>query len=328
MNTRKLVFILSAAFWCCSCFAETIELKPIVVTPRRSLLSIDKLTDNVITISSKEIEALPASNAGELLKFIPGVDMQITQGFGRPTSISIQGSDSRQVRVMIDGILLNSQASGQADPSRIPVENIERIEIIKGPSSAVWGSSLGGVINIITKETGEKLIPDIQINSSVAEFNTQKESINLTGKAGPIGYCMFANHMKSAGIGKKDDVLDMQSFYKLSYAGDSVGKIVASFGYNNADLNSGIFPDNTYQNQVFFINYGKIGWKNKIMQTNTSVDFKYTKQNLTTKTFVSIDDIDPFWTVTIKDLKYQLSMNAARYPRDDDAIVVGADVDW
>ncbi|MCK5287670.1 MAG: TonB-dependent receptor, partial [Candidatus Omnitrophica bacterium] len=147
-----------------------IELEKIILTSRRTSFNLSEVTENVNVIDENQIKNLPARNLSEVLQYISGVDIAPRQGFGRATSVTIQGSASRQVRVMIDGIPLNNQASGQVDLTKLPIENVSKIEIIKGSASSVWGSSLGGVINIITKDTGSTLIPEGSISSSFAEF--------------------------------------------------------------------------------------------------------------------------------------------------------------
>ena len=149
---RILIITLIIALNFTPAFAEQspgIGLERIAVTNRRVPLGLSEACENVVVIDEEEIRQLPARDLGEVLKYVAGIDIGPRQGFGRATSISIQGSDSRHVRVMIDGIPLNSQVSEAVDPSRFPLENIKRIEVIKGASSSVWGSSLGGVVNII-----------------------------------------------------------------------------------------------------------------------------------------------------------------------------------
>jgi len=92
-----------------------------------------------------------AHTVAELLNRVPGIFVNFHQDFGATSFFHIQGSDPRHVLVLLDGISWKFLSSGSVETNSIPVGIIERIEIIKGPASSAWGSSLGGIINIITR---------------------------------------------------------------------------------------------------------------------------------------------------------------------------------
>jgi len=306
--------------------AKEIELEKIIVTNRRSPLGLSQATENVAVINEDELKQLPVQNLSEALKYIAGVDIEPNKGFGRASQISIQGSDSRQVRVMIDGIPFNSQSSGQVNPSVFPIENVARIEIIKGAASSLWGSGLGGVINVITKDTGQTLLPKGSFTTSFAEFRTRKENGEISGKAGNLGYYLFSSYMESGGKGPKDDVLEKKGFGKLSYDLKDMGKITGSFGYSGADVNSGVFPNGTWQERPYRMSYGKVGWEGKISDADVKIDLKHSRQDLITKIHASLDDEEPM-IIRYKDLLYQLSLTSSTRLRGQDLLVFGADFD-
>ena len=307
---------------------QAIELEKIMVTNGRTSVNLNDVTENVEVVSEEEIKSLPARNLSEVLSYESGVDIQSRQGFGRASSISIQGCDSRQVRVMIDGIPFNSLSSGQVNPAIFPIENIERIEVIKGAASSLWGSGLGGVINVITKDTGDTLVPKGSATTSLAEFRTKKESFDLSGKAGDLGYYLMSSYMESGGEGPKDDVLEKKAFSKLSYDLKEMGKITASFGYSDADVNSGEYPDGTWQAQPYRNLYGKLGWQGSVDDVDMEMDLKHSRQELISRTYASLVDEEPFLTVTSQDLLYQLSLTSTFHPREKDLLVLGGDFDW
>ena len=306
--------------------SRNIKLEKIIITGKRTSTNISSATENVAVVSAEEIEKLPAENLSEILSYIPGVDIEPRQGFSRAASLTIQGSDSRHVRLMIDGIPLNNQASGQADPTKFPIENIERIEVIKGPSSGVWGSGLGGVINIVTKNTGTTKIPRGSFTTSFSEFRTKKESFDLSGKLNDLGYYFFSSYTESGGRGPKDDVLVKKTFAKISYDLKDAGKLTSSFGYTGADVNSGELPDKTWEAQPQHIRYGKIGWENDWDDTEMRIDFKFCRQNIITKFFNTVTDKDPSSIVRTKDSHYGVSLNSAIHLYERDLLVLGADI--
>lgn len=307
--------------------AGDIELEKIIVTNRRAHSYLKEVTENTQVVGKEEIQGLPARDLGEALKYVPGVDIDPRKGFGRATFLSIQGSDSRQVRVMIDGIPLNSQSSGQVNPAIFPLENIERIEVIKGAASSTWGSALGGVINVITKDTGTTAIPKGSLTASFAEFRTRKEAAELSGKAGDLGYYLFSSYMDSGSRASKDDVLEEKAFAKASYDLNDAGKIIASFGCSTADVNSGIQPDGTWESQPYAAQYGKLGWEGRLEDTDLRFEFKHSRQKITTTTFPPEGDQTPPARADTKDALYELSLNSATRLRGDDLLVIGSDFD-
>ena len=161
---------------------EVIPLPRIIITNRRVPVSPSDAVENISVIYEDDIEALSARDVSEVLSYVPGIDIEPRSGFGQATSITIQGSNSRHVRVMIDGIPLNLQSSGQVNPAELPIENLDRIEAIKGAASSIWGSSLGGVINAVTKDTGDTPVPKVTVKTSIAQSSTEKGSAGSSRK--------------------------------------------------------------------------------------------------------------------------------------------------
>ena len=308
--------------------AGAVELEKVVVTNRRVGSRLGEAVENVYVINQDEIQQLPARDLSEALSYLPGVYIEPRRGFGRATSLSIQGSDSRQVRVMIDGIPLNTQASGQVNPSKFPIENVKRIEVIKGASSSIWGSSLGGVINVITKDTGDTLIPQGSVTSSFAEFRTRKESFDLSGKAADLGYYIFSSYMESGGRGPKDDVLEKKAFAKFSYDLKDAGKASGSFGFSQAEANSGKLPDNTWEANPYRAQYGKLGWSKKFEVIEAGVDLKTSGQDIISKSYNTVEDDVAAQTIRSRDVLYQVSAVSSMRPGERDLLVAGADFDW
>jgi len=123
----------------------------LVVSPTRHLKPICQVAENVTVVTAKEIEAMNAHTVAEVLNRIPGLFISFNREFGTNSFIQVQGTEHYHTLVLVDGIRWNFLSDGGAETNTIPVGIIDRIEIIKGPASSSWGSSLGGVINIITK---------------------------------------------------------------------------------------------------------------------------------------------------------------------------------
>lgn len=304
------------------------ELDEIVVTSRRSPVSAGESASDIEVVSAADIQRLPARNLSDVLAAIPGVYLDTRQEFGRATSVSMRGSDARQVRVMIDGIPLNTQVSGQVNPAKFPIENIERIEVIKGPASSVWGSGLGGVVNVITKGTGATAVPSGSLTSSFAGHGTQSDSGELSGKIGDVGYYVYTGYMESGGDKDRDDVLERKVSGRISYDLHDAGMLEGIWGYSRGDVSGGVFPDGTWQSDPYRCSYGKLGWKRSDDDTDFRIDLKNSRQGIYHSDYDTAASEEPWRRVTSKDVMYEASFVSSMKVRERDLFVAGADLDW
>jgi vitamin B12 transporter len=133
-------------------FAAVAAEEPIVVTATRTPQIADESLAAVIVIDRSQIEQSQALDIADLLKQHAGFDIARNGGPGQPVSLFLRGTNSNHVLVMVDGVKINSGTSGGAAFQNIDPDLIERIEIVKGPRSTLYGSdAVGGVINIITR---------------------------------------------------------------------------------------------------------------------------------------------------------------------------------
>lgn len=172
-----------------------------------------QVAENVSVITAEEIEAMHAQNLGEVLSRVPGVFVNATPpDFNGGSFVYIQGSREENVLVLIDGVRLNSAMAGNAEVNHIPLRIIDRIEIIKGPASAAWGSSQGGVINILTKKTGSAAKPTGTVSGSFGERQVAEYEADLAGKVNRFGYYLYAGRQDSNGL-KNDRYYDSDRVY-------------------------------------------------------------------------------------------------------------------
>ncbi|MBI4766409.1 MAG: TonB-dependent receptor [Deltaproteobacteria bacterium] len=156
------------------CWADgpLVRMEEVVVTGTRTKEEIKNVPNAVIVLGAQEISASSAKNVGELLKETSSVDVTGYGSLGSAQSASIRGSSASQVLVMIDGRPTNSVTFGSADLSQIPLDHVERIEIVRGPTSHLYGANaMGGVINVITKKP--PLQPSFGAGISYGSFNTR-----------------------------------------------------------------------------------------------------------------------------------------------------------
>ncbi|MCC6290404.1 MAG: TonB-dependent receptor plug domain-containing protein, partial [Chitinophagaceae bacterium] len=151
--------------------AQDIELDPITVTATLSQKRSSETGRNITIIKGEKFKNLPVHSLDELLRYIPGVEIQARGPMGSQSDIVLRGGTYQQVLVILDGMRLNDPNTGHFS-SYIPIApaEIERIEILKGASSAIYGAdAVGGVINVITKSFATKENQeDINVNAGIA----------------------------------------------------------------------------------------------------------------------------------------------------------------
>ena len=148
-----------------------------IITASKTAQIADKTLAPVIVISRDEISRSRASDVADLLRFHAGLDIGRNGGAGQATSVFIRGTESNHTLVMIDGVKINPGTIGGAALQNISPDSIERIEIVKGPRSTLYGSeAIGGVINIITKQP-EKT--SFSFSAEGSRYQTQHASSSL-----------------------------------------------------------------------------------------------------------------------------------------------------
>ena len=151
-----LLTFLATSF---NCMAETAPGETIIVTATRTEIPLSDAIVPVTVITRENIELSLATDLAELLRFEAGIDIGRNGGPGQSTSIFLRGSESNHTLVLIDGVRINPGTLGGAAIQHMAPEIIERIEIVKGARSALFGTdAIGGVINIITRRAKDAYV--------------------------------------------------------------------------------------------------------------------------------------------------------------------------
>ncbi len=133
--------------------AAPYQKEPVIVTATRTAQTVDSALASVTVISREDIERQQARSIQDLFRGLPGINIANNGGPGKNTSIFMRGTESDHVLVMIDNIKVGSATTGTTAFENIPLEQIERIEIVRGPRSSLYGSeAIGGVIHIFTRK--------------------------------------------------------------------------------------------------------------------------------------------------------------------------------
>ncbi len=204
MNKIKYLYSLLAACPATSVLAETPApqtLEPIVVTATRTSTKLREVGSSITVINSEELARRQQMPVSEILRGVPGLDVVRTGGAGQQVSVFLRGTNSNHSLVLINGIEANDPASPGAafDFANLLTDNIERIEILRGPQSVLYGSdAIGGVINIITKKGGGR--PQFSLQGEGGSFDTYKFGGSASGGSSLLNYAVSASHLETAGI--------------------------------------------------------------------------------------------------------------------------------
>ncbi|WP_337873219.1 TonB-dependent receptor [Ignavibacterium sp.] len=206
---KSLFFLFAILIFSISAKAQSLlpdslkifQLSDVVVTATRTPGNIIELANSITVIDSLEIALKNANNLSELLNNEFGIHFTSQGGAGTLSNAYIRGSNTNYVLVLLDGmeLNLNNDPSGVFDFSSFPVDNIQRIEILRGPQSTLYGSdAMAGVINIITKKGSDK--PTLGLNALGGSFNTYKLNAATSGSTGVFDFSVSLSRNGSDGF--------------------------------------------------------------------------------------------------------------------------------
>jgi vitamin B12 transporter len=172
-----------------------------VVTATRTETPSSHVGSTVTVISGEELKAGQYQWVSEALRQVPGVDVVRSGSYGAVTSVFIRGANSNHTLALVDGVELAdpSNISGLPDFSDFPPENIDRIEVLRGPASSLYGSdAIGGVINIITRQGSGP--PRFNFTGEGGSYQTVRGMASVSGGTDWVNYALSASSLRSDGI--------------------------------------------------------------------------------------------------------------------------------
>ncbi|SVD95223.1 uncharacterized protein METZ01_LOCUS448077, partial [marine metagenome] len=179
--------------------AEIQNLKEIKVTSSRETLTAEDIPASLSVFTEKEIIEKQFSTVEDLLRGELGLDVVQSGSNGAQTSVFMRGAGSTSTLVIIDGVEVNAGTTGLFDMGDLTVENIERVEVLRGPQSIQWGANaVGGVINIVTKKG--KGTPTHTLSFEGGSYRTFRESLRSSGSIDKTDYSVSASLLTSRGF--------------------------------------------------------------------------------------------------------------------------------
>jgi iron complex outermembrane receptor protein len=211
---------------------KEVTLETVVVTATRDVQEIRKVPANVTVITREQIEQFNAKSTVDLLRNEVGVMVRDFTGSGKTVSVDIRGfgeTGPLNTLVLVDGRRVNEIDLSGVDWTQIPLDQIERIEILRGPGSVLYGdNAVGGVVNIITKKPDKPLSVRGEVVRGSYLFH--KESASVSGKSGPLSAMVYGDYSSTEGyrdngflrykdVGGKI-LLDISQTLQLSFNGN------------------------------------------------------------------------------------------------------------
>jgi len=176
---------------------ESEELGTVHVTAPRIRSALDDPASTATVITNDQFDS-EFTTLPEILSHTPGINVQQYGGLGQLSTVSIRGSSSEQVLVLLDGVRLNTGQGGGVDFSTIPLDAVERIEVIRGGGTAVYGpDAIGGVVNIITARPEGGWTGSTGV--TYGSFETIKAHASAHGEAASIRFLFSTTHFQSEG---------------------------------------------------------------------------------------------------------------------------------
>ena len=223
MNKKVIAGLISLAFHHSISATENINLDEVVVTASRTSQARENVIGDVTVIDRQEIERMGAGSVTDLLRMQPGVQVNTNGGAGTESSIYLRGTNDQHVVLLVDGLRINSATSGTTAYQNIPLALIDRIEILRGPASSLYGAdAIGGVIQIFTrKNLSEK--PLINAAVGMGSYNTKTAEFGINGGFNALKYGLNISSMDTDSFSAKrirtgeDD--DNDGYHNLSASG-------------------------------------------------------------------------------------------------------------
>jgi len=229
---------------------KPISLEPITVTASKTERRLSEVPSSMGIISQKTIDDSNAKNIPDLLKDQAGIYMYDGSGIGTVGRINMRGfwgGMSTHQLILIDGIPQNSIKDKLVSWDLIPLDNIERIEVLKGPASALYGDdAMSGVINIITKRPSPK--PEIKASYTYGSYNTQDYRLSASGVFKKLGYYIGGSRKSTDGFRKYTDYERIHLNTKVDLSIDSTQDLRVSFDYKEKER--GVLPWAITESQI------------------------------------------------------------------------------
>jgi vitamin B12 transporter len=201
-SCRRALFCLSLSFLSNVTLGqspESVDPDTVVVTASRAPQPAASVLGDISVVDRAQIERAGAVGVADLLARLPGIEFARNGGPGTTTSVFIRGGETRHTAVYIDGARVDSQSTGGAVWEQIPLEQIDRIEILRGPAAAAYGSdAVAGVIQLFTRRGSGATRPSVSVTSG--SYGTRQVQAGLSGATGVVDFALSGSYGEADGF--------------------------------------------------------------------------------------------------------------------------------
>ena len=177
---------------------DTIELKPVVVTASRVGVPAGAIPAAMTTLRGADLQARGIRTVAEALQLVPGAHIVETGSYGGQTSLFMRGGENDYVKVLVDGVPLN-QPGGALDLAHLTTDNVDRIEIVRGPTSVLYGSdAVTGVIQVFTRVGSGPM--RLGVDGQAGTYTTTNFGADAEGGTSTVGYSVRVSRFGSRGL--------------------------------------------------------------------------------------------------------------------------------
>lgn len=267
MNKTAIASLFGLLFSPSTFAQQPIQIGEVVVTASRVSQSRESVIADVTVITQEEIDRAGQSTLLEVLQSQPGVEITNTGGAGKQSGIFLRGTNPGHVLVLIDGMRVSSSTAGTTTFENIPLAQIAKIEIVRGPASSLYGAdAIGGVIQIFTKKgEGE---PRFYASAGYGTYDTKTAEAGVRGKVEDTSFALNVSSYDTKGFSalrtNNPNFRDKDGYRNLSFSGSitqqiadghDIGfQILSSEGHARFDnsFNATNFSDSTDLTQLSY----------------------------------------------------------------------------
>jgi len=218
--------------------AEEVELDKIVVIASGVEENLAGVARNVDVVNSRDIERSQGTDLAQVLTELTSVNISDYGSAGATKNVRMRGSSAAQVLILVDGRPINNPRDGTADLSTVPLDDIERVEVMHGPGSSLYGAgAMGGAINIVTKNPPKEK-QETELFSSFGSFRTYNERFSHGARISRFGYLISGGYQSSAGARANSEFNANDFNSKLEYAVNDNNKLTFNSGYYRSRVGS------------------------------------------------------------------------------------------
>ncbi|MDX8379312.1 MAG: TonB-dependent receptor [Gallionella sp.] len=200
MNQKLMSVVLFGAIaFPLAALAKPTSLGEIVVTATRLPQPLNKTIADTTVINAQAIRASGAPDVPTLLRSLTGIEVAQQGGMGKTSGVFMRGTNSNQVLVLLDGVRINSATTGATALDQIMLSSIERIEVVRGNVSSLYGSqAIGGVIQLFTKQGHGA--PAFNVSAGIGNQGTRRMAAGFSGKVNNTSFSVNAGRVKTDGV--------------------------------------------------------------------------------------------------------------------------------